>query len=183
MVVEHRCCCCSVVVNFYTKLLIFNHYFLFKEVTEITEIKVATFSASAALQGENVDVPVVPPDIEEKQDVEVEIPPSDDKEMIKALRKEIEKLNKEIKVLQNEKVEDQQKILELQQEIIELKKQIKRLEENNERLEKSNERLEKNNERLEEQIINLQKDFKDFKISQLILSEYRDWIHGFIRKA
>ncbi|PKC08841.1 hypothetical protein RhiirA5_476180 [Rhizophagus irregularis] len=150
------------------------------EVTEITEIKVATFSASAALQGENVDVPVVPPDIEEKQDVEVEIPPSDDKEMIKALRKEIEKLNKEIKVLQNEKVEDQQKILELQQEIIELKKQIKRLEENNERLEKSNERLEKNNERLEEQIINLQKDFKDFKISQLILSEYRDWIHGFM---
>ena len=93
--------------------------------------------------------------------------------MIKALCKEIEKLNKEIKVLRNEKVEDQQKILELQQEIVELKKQIKRLEENNER-------LEKNNERLEEQIINLQKDFKDFKISQLILSEYRDWIHGFM---
>ncbi|GES99264.1 hypothetical protein RCL_jg9376.t1 [Rhizophagus clarus] len=46
---------------------------------------------------------------------------------------------------------------------MELKKQIKH--------------LEKNNERLEEQIINLQKDFKDFKISQLILSEYRDWIH------
>ncbi|RGB36211.1 hypothetical protein C1646_667151 [Rhizophagus diaphanus] len=179
MVVEHRCCC-SVVVNFYTKLLIFNHYFLFKEVTEVTDIKVVTFSASAALQGENVDVPVIPPDIEEKQDVEVEIPPSDDKEMIKALRKEIEELNKEIKVLRNEKVEDQQKILELQQEIVELKKQIKHLEKNNERLEKNSERLEKNNERLEEQIINLQKDFIDFKMKQLILSEYRDWIHGFM---
>ena len=63
-------------------------------------------------------------------------------------------------ILRNEKVEDKQKILELQQEIVELKKQIKR--------------LEKNNEHLEKQIINLQKDFKDFKISQLILSKYRD---------
>ncbi|RGB28077.1 hypothetical protein C1646_673483 [Rhizophagus diaphanus] len=142
------------------------------QVTKVTDIKVVTFSASTALQEKNVDVPVVPPDIEEKQDV-VEIPPSDDKEMIKALHKKIEELNKEIKVLRNKKVEDQQKILELQQEIVELKKQIKHLE-------KNNERLEKNNKCLEEQIINLQKNFKDFKIKQLILSEYRDWIHGFI---
>lgn len=44
MVVEHHCYC-SVVVNFYTKLLIFNHYFLFKEVTEVTEIKVMICAA------------------------------------------------------------------------------------------------------------------------------------------